>query len=152
MTFKVYNGKTFLGYSSEMTIVDESVNFDDFNNMSLFNKSYTVTFNIDMDQFINSLTAVGFSVETLTSLMPGLAGTLEKFDGGKPEILNQYKPMLNQMVKCPACDDSDTLEMVVMDLNDTHKWTREAIADWMDGLVAEGKINIDIESKDKDKA
>ena len=38
---------------------------------------------------------------------------------------------------------SDTLKMVIIHLNDHHKWSREKIADWMDKLHDNGKINIE---------
>jgi hypothetical protein len=50
-------------------------------------------------------------------------------------VLNH--PSLKQPVKCPGCDkltSPRSLEKVIVDLNDRHKWTREQIADWLDTL------------------
>lgn len=39
-------------------------------------------------------------------------------------------------IQCPACEDVDCLAAIMGDLNDTHQWTRHAIADWLDTLAA----------------
>lgn len=44
-------------------------------------------------------------------------------------------PAMQQVVKCPAGGDyTNNLQTVIMHLNDTHEWTREQIADWIDTL------------------
>lgn len=39
----------------------------------------------------------------------------------------------------------------IQHLNDQHRWSREKIADWLDGLADEGIINIDFEPWEEDK-
>lgn len=50
--------------------------------------------------------------------------------------LAELLPALYERVKCPmSCRrGDDELEAVIVHLNDYHKWTREAIADWLDTL------------------
>lgn len=57
-----------------------------------------------------------------------------KFGGVQP-ILQQNWPWLgNTKSNCPACVGGPySLQQVIFHLNDDHKWTREAIADWVAG-------------------
>lgn len=51
-----------------------------------------------------------------------------------------HHPLMKKRVKCPdrsglhADTHVDSLQGVIMHLNDTHSWTREAIAEWLDTL------------------
>lgn len=38
--------------------------------------------------------------------------------------------------RCPRCHGSASLSWIVAHLNDTHRWTREAIADWVETVEA----------------
>lgn len=59
------------------------------------------------------------------------------------ERLARELPGMNEVAQCPVCLNSDTLFINIQHINDKHKWPREAIADWLDSLADEGKINID---------
>ena len=81
--------------------------------------------------------------------------------GRRPEILNGLKDMLKIHVYYPCrcanaivggIEQRATLERMIIHLNDKEQWTREAIADWLDLLAADGTINIDIQSPQEDKA
>lgn len=76
--------------------------------------------------------------------------------GGEPQELNVLKKMLKQRVDCPGCDNEDwkdfDLKSVIIHLNDKHKWTREAIADWLDQLHAAGVIDTTVPNPNEDKA
>jgi len=65
------------------------------------------------------------------------------FDGGKVvSKLSKLLPTLKSPTKCPQCKIENILERQIIHLNDTHKWTREAIADWLESL------DLDIEFKE----
>ena len=51
---------------------------------------------------------------------------------GWPEILKTVSA-------CPACIYERSLDLysVIVHLNDDHRWTREQIADWMDGIESD---------------
>lgn len=64
-------------------------------------------------------------------------------------VLNH--PDLKQPVKCPGCDEltsARSLEKVIIDLNDRHKWTRDQIADWLDTLDSQPVFYPQIEDID----
>ncbi len=57
------------------------------------------------------------------------------------EILERsYPSLLERFVPCPApdCDgferDGQRLRELIAHLNDEHRWTREAIADWLESI------------------
>lgn len=54
--------------------------------------------------------------------------------GDSPSRYTNQIPGLNVKVKHPVVDGSFSLSTVIMDLNDTHRWTREQIADWLETL------------------
>ncbi len=49
------------------------------------------------------------------------------------DVVNTF-PNIFKKVNCPACEISTALKYVIIHLNDNQKWTREAIADWLDTL------------------
>ena len=51
-----------------------------------------------------------------------MAGYSETFE-------NEYAPVIKRC--CPACRAPDCLTQTISHLNDRHRWTREAIADWV---------------------
>ncbi len=65
-------------------------------------------------------------------------------DGGSPlygsEVLDALEPILGDALKawaeCPMCRVNSTVRYIVQHLNDEHYWTREDIADWLDGTPA----------------
>lgn len=67
--------------------------------------------------------------------------------GSPPHVLAMYRrfPELHNTLPCPECDKSGyfggllTLEELITHLNDDHRWTREAIADWIDTLKPENE-------------
>ena len=52
--------------------------------------------------------------------------------GTQMDGLRMIFPEFNEFVKCPAClmDEIDLADTIIH-LNDMHRWTREAIADWV---------------------
>jgi hypothetical protein len=67
--------------------------------------------------------AIGLGLQDITPMYLGLA-----FDGRFPEL---YAITL----ACPDCGYDSELWYVITHLNDEHAWTREAIADFIDGLT-----------------
>lgn len=54
-------------------------------------------------------------------------------DSGR--MLAAALPGLATRVPCPVCDDYHApVQTAVIHMNDVHRWTREAIADWLDSL------------------
>jgi hypothetical protein len=53
--------------------------------------------------------------------------------GGSHKMLQH--PGMNHMTQCPKCTDrEDVLAEIIIHLNDTHRLSREAIAEWLDTL------------------
>lgn len=50
------------------------------------------------------------------------------------DLLSSVLPALATEVNCPHCSTSRSLEALVIHLNDSAKWTRERVADWLDTL------------------
>lgn len=40
-------------------------------------------------------------------------------------------PWINNRVKCPHCGGERAAKNIIMELNDSHRWSRERIADWV---------------------
>ena len=57
-------------------------------------------------------------------------------------IVIQTFPALSQLVKNPVTGRQASLKATIIKLNDTHKWSREKIADWLETL------DLDINAKD----
>lgn len=51
-----------------------------------------------------------------------------------PASLAARLPGANQVVKHPVTGKDNLLHATIINLNDFHKWTREAIADWIETL------------------
>jgi hypothetical protein len=70
--------------------------------------------------------------------------TYSKVNKNDPSILAQKLPGINEMVKHPTITKDDlqcgsanietSLSWIIIHLNDYHRWTREAIADWLESL------------------
>lgn len=56
---------------------------------------------------------------------------------GNNGALLMGRPELDPAARCPACaiEKHGTLGSAIIHLNDFHKWTREAIADWIEATV-----------------
>lgn len=61
----------------------------------------------------------------------------------------QRLPGVQQLVELPirGRGESINLSSAIIELNDKYRWPREKIADWLDELADEGKINIDFEDE-----
>ena len=54
---------------------------------------------------------------------------------GRYDALDEQWPFAYDVkVQCPACEMRDFVADVLWHLNDTHKWTRERIADWVETI------------------
>lgn len=58
----------------------------------------------------------------------------------KPEILANDIPGIHQIVKNPKTGEPTPLMECIISLNDSHGWTREQIADWLDTLDNQPKF------------
>lgn len=66
------------------------------------------------------------------------------YDEPPPQFFDTF-PVLRATVKQPCeCGNASTLTDIIIHLNDTHKWTREAVADWIDGLELDQEAKVDI--------
>lgn len=57
-------------------------------------------------------------------------------------------PGADVLLPCPHCGEGSELTEVIIELNDTHKWSREAIADWVDNLHDSGFVDLSFKEKD----
>jgi hypothetical protein len=71
--------------------------------------------------------------------------TLLPYNGTGPDPRVNELPGLDERVKNPVTKQQGLLRHVIIELNDRHKWTREAIADWLDSL------DIDLRFKTKEE-
>lgn len=75
----------------------------------------------------------------------------EKIDKKEESLLMsaQRLPGVQQLVELPirGRGASMFLSSAIIELNDKYRWPREKIADWLDKLADEGKINIDFEDE-----
>ncbi|UTN92352.1 hypothetical protein SEA_STIGMA_104 [Streptomyces phage Stigma] len=72
-----------------------------------------------------------------------LAQPAKKAYGGKDKRVDEL-PGVKEMVKHPVTGSRDTLERVIISLNDSYDWSREEIANWLETL------DIDITFKTKE--
>lgn len=107
----------------------------------------TPTFQIDFSIFIRhtSLEELekfledklnGIDKEILVRIRENFTVTkklLEK-NSDDPSYLAKLLPGIDRVVKNPVSGDEDTLYSIIIELNDSHKWTRDAIADWIETL------------------
>lgn len=105
-----------------------------------FSKFFSEVMNMDMED----------APKKLRDLIFNLNKSLKaKLGDGQEEFLKH--PGLRQLVPCPAMKEkdpnvidcqyyhpsnpgTDNLQSMIMHLNDSHRWTREAIAEWIDTL------------------
>lgn len=67
----------------------------------------------------------------------------EFFSGNPSDPFERLLPDAGRMsVTCPICHVVGRLPQIVIDLNDCHRWTREAIADWLDTLPEQPKAKV----------
>ena len=68
-------------------------------------------------------------------------GALEEHQLGRMVRLHSLFPLLNDIngLSCPVCEDvgEGHDENTIPHLNDEHRWTREQIADWIQGIEEE---------------
>ena len=62
------------------------------------------------------------------------AGSAEKALMEVNSRINDFIKFLRQPINCPVCTYSRTIDTTIPHLNDFHRWTREAIADWVSTL------------------
>jgi len=69
-----------------------------------------------------------------------------KKSGSSSDFVHQIDllPGLNARVKHPVTKEEAPIKDIIINLNDYHKWTREAIADWLETL------DVDLRFKSKD--
>lgn len=54
---------------------------------------------------------------------------------------DEWPWMLGRFVSCPATGGNKSVSLIVMELNDRHRWTRERIADWVATIEPAQEIN-----------
>lgn len=75
-----------------------------------------------------------------------LANSKQPVYGGKDRRVNEL-PGIKETVKHPMSGMSDTIERIIINLNDVHKWTREEIADWLDTLDVDLSFKVKVEDE-----
>lgn len=55
-------------------------------------------------------------------------------DADYAAIQGRYPALYTHEAECPACQDRDVPVSLVWHLNDRHRWTREEIATWLEGI------------------
>lgn len=93
---------------------------------------------------IASAPVIGYTSEYGFMLNDGPSNTDFEMASHKLPGIKQKMPECPDL-KCGVKESDWTLRGMIMHLNDSHKWTREKIADWLDELHDAGKINIEFE-------
>ncbi|URQ04714.1 hypothetical protein SEA_EMMA1919_108 [Streptomyces phage Emma1919] len=75
-----------------------------------------------------------------------LAHSKQPVYSGKDERVNLL-PGVREKVKHPVTGSENTLERVIISLNDQHKWTREEIADWLDTLDIDLTFKVEVDNE-----
>ena len=74
-------------------------------------------------------------------------------DSDEPYVLADFLPGVDLKAKHPVTEVQLPLKHIIIDLNDHHKWTREAIADWIENTFDTSDISFKIpEVNDEGKA
>jgi len=60
---------------------------------------------------------------------------------GRNKAIDKF-PGIHEVVKNPVSGIEDTLEAIIIDLNDGEKWTRDQIADWLETLDLDLRFNV----------
>lgn len=79
-----------------------------------------------------------FSINTYNSELKSNSG----LGNVVPKTLKSLLPGLSERTTCPQCQHAGTVEWAVMHLNDSHRLTREDIADWLDSLDINLSFNV----------
>ena len=61
---------------------------------------------------------------------------------GRDKAIDKF-PGIHEVVKNPVSGIEDTLEVIIIDLNDGEKWTRDQIADWLETLDLDLRFNVE---------
>lgn len=72
--------------------------------------------------------------------------TITDFEFGEEAVValvGLLPDLLRRNGDCPVCEDAMSLQWTIIHLNDNHEWTREAIADWLDGLPVDLTVRSD---------
>jgi hypothetical protein len=85
---------------------------------------------------IKTWTPTGYTIEGFTLKPPAETGSIVQRN------LKRLFPGLIELVTCPVCKNENAtmapqqmqLDRAIIHLNDTHKWSREAVADWLESL------------------
>jgi hypothetical protein len=102
--------------------------------------------------------AIGGAIDVYSYGNKPAKPVIPKINGKPISLVADELPCMNQTVPHPPqilsksiCENingeplSDKLKSMVIHLNDTHRWTREQIADWIDELHDNGLINAEFE-------
>lgn len=108
-------------------IVDERI---DFHFIIDLDKTTRKGINEFIEEHEGSFTREGVAV--FKSALSRVALKNEKKE--TPGSLATQLPGIFNMVKHPVSGDSYTIYHAIMSLNDTHKWSRDQIADWIETL------------------
>jgi hypothetical protein len=88
--------------------------------------------------FFNGRSCVmGAAIEALTGEFCDAIdfASRERLDALEETLHRRYQPILKQRVECPQCvREREFLSDLIIHLNDTHKWTREVIADFVQSI------------------
>lgn len=87
-------------------------------------------FGVFYDRIIDGVCALGAALD--------VCGALNKdnpIDGKQNHFLAERFPIVKALHVCPQCGSKGHFhEMLIAHLNDTHRWTREQIADWVESI------------------
>lgn len=92
--------------------------------------------------------ALGAAYEASTGQLPPSVDELDAADGptsNPPSVLKQFADVLRVQVQHPLRPVQGDVAHTIVSLNDTYKWTRERIADWLEqqGYEQEDHMKLD---------
>lgn len=153
----------------------ESLNFkeEEFVNVVLEDISHGAAKNYDWGEktrkeFLNDMIISFKKIKEASSNATIAANNFAQLVDAKPaepnvSLLADKLPGMDHLTMCPAMFlekgtkherdciykmQTGTLKNIVMHLNDDHKWDRNRIADWLDRLHDEGKVDLSVKTLD----
>lgn len=125
------------------------IDFNGFNNMMLITgKGWGKSIMAAQEAAYQFATAVDGMNEQMKGVLNAMK--TDKELAFEEEMLEVYESLPGAYVDltCPECGEGTDLITVIIELNDTHGWSRERIADWVDELHDNGWLDLSFKEKD----
>ena len=101
---------------------------------------------VRIEKLTASLDKLETTMNAYEQAMEKLVETMPKYVSGMSQTGLSWQaidlPGVNEAVKHPMTGDTHSLWSIIINLNDSHHWTRERIADWVETLDIDTRFTI----------